>query len=364
MAAAKVRADYAQLKQIAQIFAREAEACRQLLQRLKRTQELLQNGDWIGKGATAFYQEMDCYILPAWARLTIALEKSAETTTRILEIMQQTEYDVARLFQGNGAGNEGQSTEQNSETSNASDVQTGEGQGGDGGRTPTHQDIIDAANQTQVDSNVNEWDEGDILKWKAPTFLGGDPNSIFDFKAQWVHGYRDVIEAAAAKYNLPVKLVAGVAYVEVGGDPLWIDDVAHAVREFDHSGDPLLEPLTITKKPELTSFGNVSIQIRRAAEVLGYDPTHLTEAQEDMIVASLKDPRQNIFISAAHLAQLRDIDFAGKGAADMTADDIIITAARYNRGPDLTLDQIRENTSYGDFIDQRTDELQALMNDD
>ena len=34
------------------------------------------------------------------------------------------------------------------------------------------------------------------------------------------------------------------------------------------SGDPLLEPLMVTKKPEMTSMGPVAIQLRRAAEAM------------------------------------------------------------------------------------------------
>ena len=106
---------------------------------------------------------------------------------------------------------------------------------------------------------------------------------------------------------------------------------------FDHSADPVLEPLTLTKKPEKTSFGNVSMQVRRAAETLGYEPEKLTSDQESMIIESLKDPRQNIFIAAKHLAELRDIDFIGRTASNMTKENIKVTATRYNRAPGAKL---------------------------
>ncbi len=132
----------------------------------------------------------------------------------------------------------------------------------DDGRSPLHQQIIQEASKQAVDQNVKEWTTVDILRWKAPKV--GDPNYIHEFKSQWVRGYREVIKAAARQFDLPELLVGGVAYAEVGGDPLWIDDVAYAVRSFDHLADPVLEPLTITGQPERTSFGNVSTQVRES----------------------------------------------------------------------------------------------------
>lgn len=143
---------------------------------------------------------------------------------------------------------------------------------------------------------------------------------IHEFKSQWVHGYREVIRAAARRFNIPDLLVAGVAYSEVGGDPLWIDNIAYTVRSVDHLGDPVIEPMTVTKKPELTSFGNVSTQVRRAAEALGYGSDKLSNEQRGLIVSSLENPRENLFIAAKHLADLRDIDFRGKDAVSMTRD--------------------------------------------
>ena len=215
--------------------------------------------------------------------------------------------------------------------------------------------------QTKVDKDVKEWNTWDIVKWKFPVL--GDPNYIHDFKRQWVRGYRDVIKAAARQFDLPEILVGGVAYVEVGGDPLWIDDIAHKIREFDHAADPVLEPLTITTEPEKTSFGNVSIQIRRAAEALGYKPEKLSDEQEKMIIDSLKDPRQNIFISAKHLADFKDIDFKGKSAGQMTLEDIMVTATRYNRGPELSIKKIKSNMSYGEFVIKKFAELYRLLYD-
>jgi hypothetical protein len=105
-----------------------------------------------------------------------------------------------------------------------------------------------------------------------------------------------------------------------------------------------------TRPPQLTSFGNVSTQIRRAAETMGYDPARMSQAQEDAIVASLEDPRQNIFIAASHLADLRDIDFPTARGGAMTLEQMRVVATRFNRGPDLSLAQIQTDMSYGQRV--------------
>jgi hypothetical protein len=215
------------------------------------------------------------------------------------------------------------------------------------------------ASSFDISNSVNEWTIDDIIKWKAPVV--GDPEYIFEFKEQWINGYKDVIKDAAKQSNIPEFLLAGVAYAEVGGDPIWIDEIAYQVREFDHLGNPILEPLTITNEPELTSFGNVSIQLRRAAETLGYDYHNLSNEQVDSLKTSILDPKQNIYLVAEHLSDLKNIDFSEIDSDNLTKEQIEIIATRYNRGPDLSLEEIKQNSSYGKSITNRTEIiLQAI----
>lgn len=101
--------------------------------------------------------------------------------------------------------------------------------------------------------------------------------------------------------------MAGVAFTEFGGDPMWIDDVAYGVRSFDWSGpDWVDDNLTITKNPNYTSFGNTSIQVRRALEMLNYSAD---AQQRSSVIDALKDPIQNIYMAARHLDVLRNVDF-------------------------------------------------------
>ena len=60
------------MAKIAQTFNREAEHSRGSLQSIQRRMDTLRSGQWVGKGATAFYQEMDSAILPAMKKLVCA----------------------------------------------------------------------------------------------------------------------------------------------------------------------------------------------------------------------------------------------------------------------------------------------------
>lgn len=209
----------------------------------------------------------------------------------------------------------------------------------------------------------DEWSWGawDVIAWKGramlPDWLGGDPDVLKRYKNAWVHAHADTIIQQARVNGISPILLAGVCWIEVGGDPDWIDAIAYPVRTFDHSADPLLEPLTITRKPELTSMGDVSIQLRRAAEAAGLDFNTLDAKQKDELVSCLSDEDVNIAFVARHLAQLKKID----KQCFTENESLRILGARYNRGPHLSLEQIRANTSYGDLIVKKKAELEALI---
>ena len=75
-------------------------------------------------------------------------------------------------------------------------------------------------------------------------------------------------------------------------------------------------------------------------ESLGYDSTLTTGTQLQAIRESLLEPRQNIFIAAQHMSDLRNIDFPGKKAADLTREDIMVIAERYHAGSELTREEL------------------------
>ncbi len=202
-----------------------------------------------------------------------------------------------------------------------------------------------AAMDTLTHDDVPTWNARDLAWWQS---FGGQ-QYLYDYKDRWVRGYRAAIRAAADTYNIPRVLLAGTAWVEVGGDPDWIDDAAYAWRR--------------SEGEMTTSVAPMSLQIRRAGEELGYDTTSMNDTQRDAVLESLQDPQQAIFIAARHLATLRDVDFAGKGAADLSAEEVAVIAKRYNIGPDIPLAQVRLNLDYGIAILNRGEHLLELLED-
>jgi len=98
MPAPKVRADHDQLSRLATQFARQASETNKSLRQIKRQVDTLQGGDWVGKGATAFYREMDQQVLPALTRLGKSFDAAQKVTAQISKIMKQAEEDVARIL--------------------------------------------------------------------------------------------------------------------------------------------------------------------------------------------------------------------------------------------------------------------------
>ncbi len=104
MPAPRVRADHQQLTQLAQSFGQQSEAINAMHQNVKNKMQVLEGRDWVGKGATKFYNEMNSSVLPSVKRLSTALEHAKQVTLKISKIMQQADEDVAALFRGGAAG--------------------------------------------------------------------------------------------------------------------------------------------------------------------------------------------------------------------------------------------------------------------
>ena len=163
MAAPRIRSDHDSLAQIAQNFQRQTDNSRKTLQQLKQNMDALQAGDWIGKGATAFYQEMNSAVLPAMQRLISALELAQRTTQQISQIMQTVENETALLFRedgtaggAGGAGAAGGSGAGGASGGGASGSAGGSSGGASGGGAG-------------APASVNDVFKGDLSKSKAPS---------------------------------------------------------------------------------------------------------------------------------------------------------------------------------------------------
>src|SRR3990172_5885361 len=98
MPASIVRADYEQLRLIAGRFSDQSARARTTLRRLSRQMQVLRDGDWKGKGASAFYREMEGELLPSRQRLSSTLDSAQRVTLEISRIMQEAEQEAAALF--------------------------------------------------------------------------------------------------------------------------------------------------------------------------------------------------------------------------------------------------------------------------
>jgi WXG100 family type VII secretion target len=104
MPSPRIRADYEQLQKIATSFSTQAANSQRTLKQVKSQMDILQRGDWIGRGARAFYKEMDQDVLPALQRLVKALERASQVTQQISRIVKEAEDEAARLLRGAGVG--------------------------------------------------------------------------------------------------------------------------------------------------------------------------------------------------------------------------------------------------------------------
>ena len=93
-----IRTDYVQLKQIADKFGRESQQLAQMLQTMRASKQQLQDGDWVGQGAQAFYREMDADVLPSLARLVKAMASAQRVTLALRDTIQQAERDAAAVL--------------------------------------------------------------------------------------------------------------------------------------------------------------------------------------------------------------------------------------------------------------------------
>ena len=98
MAIAIIRADYDDLGGAAKVFSQQNSALAKSNRRIKSAWDALQGGDWIGKGATAFYREMDGEVFPSLQRLERAMDEASKITQQISKVMKEAEDESSRVL--------------------------------------------------------------------------------------------------------------------------------------------------------------------------------------------------------------------------------------------------------------------------
>lgn len=198
--------------------------------------------------------------------------------------------------------------------------------------------------QCKVMTKSPSWTFLDVFRWKViPDRFGGGRSYARGFKDSWVKKHSSLL-----RYQLPPELLAGVCWIEVGGDPNIVDRFAFEVRSIDWSGPVYIDRnFTVTSSPAKTSFGFVSMQLRTAAKTMGLNADKMSTSELRSLSQCLEKDTYNITLAAMHLRQLADYD---KLPSRLNINDIKVIGTRYNRGTNPSLESIKKDMRYGDFI--------------
>lgn len=104
MPSQKIRAGFDSLQKVSKVFQQQNSAVEKTLQRLASNKDSLQSKGWVGRGANAFYSEMDSLILPAVRNLAAALAGGSQIALQITRLMHDAEDEATRVFRGQGGG--------------------------------------------------------------------------------------------------------------------------------------------------------------------------------------------------------------------------------------------------------------------
>ncbi len=221
-----------------------------------------------------------------------------------------------------------------------------------------------------------KWTVADAAMWKLwPESKGGGNAYLFLYKDGWITHNKSAINEATNSNQIPVDLLAGVAWAEVGGMPDIVDSIAYPVRSFDWSGPEWVDNnLTVTKNPYQTSVGSVSIQIRNVAKIMGVNLDKMTYTQQLELIKYMENDASNLNIVAKHLLRLIRYDFPNGSTSMLNDMQIVVVASRYNRGTARDLSDLiksisapvsdtstRAYTSYGRTLLRHREHVRSLL---
>ncbi|MCU0479987.1 MAG: WXG100 family type VII secretion target [Anaerolineae bacterium] len=96
----RVEADYQELQKLSNQMNQRADEIQQQFQALKaKTGELL-NGNWEGRGADKFQNEMEGEVFPSLQKLQRALEMLSKSLGQVANAFRQSEEQASNLFKG------------------------------------------------------------------------------------------------------------------------------------------------------------------------------------------------------------------------------------------------------------------------
>ncbi len=100
----RVKADYDALNDASNRFSQESDRIKQIASRLGHGAENLRRSSWTGKGAEAFFKEVEGSVLPAYRRLADALKEASTILKALSKLFQDAEQEAAGFVKGTGGG--------------------------------------------------------------------------------------------------------------------------------------------------------------------------------------------------------------------------------------------------------------------
>jgi WXG100 family type VII secretion target len=95
---ALIRVNYEMMKKFQNSFRGQETAVQQTTGKLTKVIDQLRGGDWIGEGATAFFNEMDSEVIPAMKRLQNVMAEGDRVSKEIEKIQHETESSIESIF--------------------------------------------------------------------------------------------------------------------------------------------------------------------------------------------------------------------------------------------------------------------------
>lgn len=191
-------------------------------------------------------------------------------------------------------------------------------------------------------SSYSKWTAWDVFKWRAfSEKFGGGKAHLEGYKDGWVVYNKSKIKDAADHHRIPSILIASVAWAEVGGKPDGMKKPAFHLRSLQRklAGRPTL----FGKAPEKTSFGAVSMQLRVAAQEIGLSADSMPYSERMDLIYCLETDTFNLSLVAKHLKSLILHDNPGIDTSTLSDEQFIVVGARYNRGTERALNDIKNS---------------------
>lgn len=93
----KIEANYEDLERISGVFGDSSEAVEGMINKIKTAYENLRD-TWEGRGADAFFKEMEELVFPGLKKLDAAMDNASAVTKAVAQALQNAENEASGLF--------------------------------------------------------------------------------------------------------------------------------------------------------------------------------------------------------------------------------------------------------------------------